>query len=216
MVPTVSDLATNHQFAGVLQQAAVRRTHDQGRHQVLEHRPRPRDEHGATRHGCDGAAEPEPLAGRHVALGDGEEARQPRLGRKQVVAIGVQCPFFRQEADGQQLALGIPQKSELHFQRHAAGGLRDGEQPRRQGRWVGSWAGAVTAMAFDRPVQGRGPIRQVRRVRLAVRKRRRQRSDRLRVRGEAGEGIFPLCLCQSGADGGKRGAEFLQFRWRRA
>jgi len=71
-------------------------------------------------------------------------------------------------------------------------------------------------MAFDRPVECRGPIRQVRRVRLAVRKRRRQCGDCLRVRGEAGEGIFPLCLCQSGGYGGKRGANLLQSRWRRA
>ena len=39
---------------------------------------------------ASGAAETEPVPGRHVALGDGDEARQPRLGRQQVVAVGVE------------------------------------------------------------------------------------------------------------------------------
>ena len=36
------------------------------------------------------AAEPEPVPRRHVALGDREEAREPRLGGEQVVATGVE------------------------------------------------------------------------------------------------------------------------------
>jgi hypothetical protein len=38
MLPAEADLASRHQTAGVLEQTAVRRAHDQGRHQVLEHR----------------------------------------------------------------------------------------------------------------------------------------------------------------------------------
>ena len=216
MLQAEADLAPHNQLAGVLQQAALRRAHHQRRHQVLEHRPRPGHQHGAARHGGDGTAEPEPFAGGDVILGDRHEAGQPCLGRQQVVAVGVQRPFIRQEADGQQLALRVAEEAELHRQRHAAGSLRDGEKPRRQGHGVGCRAGVVPAVAFDRPVQRRGPKHQVRAVRLGVQERRRQCCSRLRIRGEAGEDIVSCCLCKPGADRGERGAYLPQARRRRA
>ena len=39
--------------------------------------------------------EPEPVLAGHVALGDGDEAREPRLGGKQVVAVGVERAVAR-------------------------------------------------------------------------------------------------------------------------
>ena len=55
------------------------------RHQVLEHRPAPGEERGHAVHAGDGAAQPEPVQLGQVALGDGDEARQPGLGGEQVV-----------------------------------------------------------------------------------------------------------------------------------
>ena len=183
MLPAEADLAPHDQAAGVLQQAAVRRAHHQGGHQVLEHRSRPGHQHGAPRHGCDGAAEPEPLAGRNVALGDGEEAGQPGLGRQEVVAVGVQRTFIREEADGQQLALRVAEKAELHRERHAARRLLDGEQPRRQFCRIS----LIPAVALDRPVQRGDPERQVRGPRLTSGHRLCRRRRRARVHGKAGQ-----------------------------
>ena len=87
----VRDLPAHDEPAGLLEQAAGRRAHHQRRHQVLEHRSRPRDERRAARHRRQRAAEAEPVRDRHVALGDRDEARQARLRGEQVVAAGVEA-----------------------------------------------------------------------------------------------------------------------------
>ncbi len=63
---------------------------------------------------CDRAPEAKPVAGRHVVLGDGHEARQTRLGGEQVVAARIERALGRAVADREEPALGIQQKSELH------------------------------------------------------------------------------------------------------
>ena len=88
----VFDLPPHDQPARPLDQAAGRRAHHERRHQIFEHRARPGDQRGAVRDRRDGAAEPEPVAGRNVALGDRHEARQPRLGGEQIVAARVERP----------------------------------------------------------------------------------------------------------------------------
>ena len=61
------------------------------------------------------AAEPEPVPRRDVALGDGDEAGEPRLGGEQVVATARRaCPSATAIADRQQLALRVEQEAEVH------------------------------------------------------------------------------------------------------
>ena len=78
---------------GLFEQAAGRRAHDQRRHQIFEHRAGPGDQRRAARDRRRRAAEPEPVSGGHVALGDREEAGQARFGGQQVVAIGIERGF---------------------------------------------------------------------------------------------------------------------------
>ena len=61
-----------------------------------------------------------------IALGDREQAGQPRLGCQQVVAVGVEYVLHRGITDGQQLALGVQQEGEVHVERQRAGLLRQG------------------------------------------------------------------------------------------
>ena len=62
----------------------------------------------------DGTAEAEPVARRDVALGDRDEAREPRLGGEQIVAARVERALRHAIADREQLALGIEQEAEVH------------------------------------------------------------------------------------------------------
>ena len=102
----------------LIQQAARRFVHDQDRHQVFEHRPRPRPQSRTARHRDGRAAKPEPVGCGNVALGDGEQAGQPRLGRQQVIAAAVAGVLGLGKADRQQLAVGVQQKAELHGPGH--------------------------------------------------------------------------------------------------
>ena len=86
------------------EQAPRGRAHDERRHQIFEHRTGPGDQRRAASDRRRGAAEPEPVPGGHVALGDGEEARQPRFRRQKIVAIGIQGGFRNEKSDREQLA----------------------------------------------------------------------------------------------------------------
>ena len=99
------------------QQAACRRAHHQRRHQIFEHRSGPGDQARTAVDRRQGAAQPEPVLGGHIALGDGDEARQPRFGRQQVVEIGIETAVAAAIADGKELAVGIEQKAEFHRHR---------------------------------------------------------------------------------------------------
>ena len=135
----VLDLAAHDEPIGLLEQAAGRRAHDQRRHQVLEHRSRPGDQRRAAADRRHRAAEPEPVPGGHVALGDGEEARQPRLGGEQVVAVGVERRLRRRDSRST-----------------AAGGPRSSRKPNSMAmamvRAVGSIAASRRSSAGDRRV----------------------------------------------------------------
>ena len=80
----------------------------------------------------DGAAEVEPVARRDVALGDRDEAREPRLGGEKIVAARVERALGHPIADREQLAVAVEQKAELHRERHRARGLFEGREARRQ------------------------------------------------------------------------------------
>ena len=122
----VLHLAAHDQSVGLLDEAADGRLHDERRHQVLEHRTRPRDEGCAVADRGHRPAEAEPVARGDVSLGDADEARKPRLGGEQVVATRVQRAVGHAIADRQQPPLRIEQEAELHVVRHRT---RRGAEP---------------------------------------------------------------------------------------
>ena len=123
----VRRLPFHHQTARLFEQAADRRAHDQRRHQVFEHRSRPGNQRRAVADRRRGTAEAEPVARRHVAFRDREQAREPRFRRQQVVAVRVEAVVGQRIADRQQLAFRIEQEREVHAERHRARPL--GERP---------------------------------------------------------------------------------------
>ena len=122
LLSAVLDLPRDDEPIGFGEEALVGRAHDQRRHQVLEHRARPGDERRAARDLGGHAPHPEPVLGRDVALGDREEAREPRFGGEEVVAVRVALAVARQIADRQELALGVEQEAVVHRHREVAGG----------------------------------------------------------------------------------------------
>ena len=101
----VLDLPLDDQIVGLVEDAALRLLHHQRRHQILEHRAGPGHQRAAEADLDDRPAEPEPVFGRQVALGDGEQAGQPRFGGQQIVAALVELMLLDAVADRQQLAL---------------------------------------------------------------------------------------------------------------
>ena len=129
-----SALLLHRHLAGAGQRAACGLVQHQRWHQVLEHRARPRAQADLGRGGLERPAERGPVAGRHVALGDGPQAGQPRFRRQQVVVAGVELLLGNAPADVQQTAPRVVEKAELGGlgQRPAASGQR--QQPNRCGR----------------------------------------------------------------------------------
>ena len=132
----VIDLPLDDHPARVVDEAAVRRVHQQRRHQVLEHRARPRHEHRLAAHGDQRASEPEPVLGQHVVLGDRDEARQACLRRQQVVERRIEPPAVELVADREQLARRVVQEAEIHFGEERVRLARDTLQPLDQPRGV--------------------------------------------------------------------------------
>ena len=58
-----------------------------------------------------------------VAFGDRDEARQARLGCKQIVTARIQRTLGRLITDGEQLPCRIQKESELHLVEHFSGKL---------------------------------------------------------------------------------------------
>ncbi|EDT03388.1 hypothetical protein BamIOP4010DRAFT_3075 [Burkholderia ambifaria IOP40-10] len=119
----IGDLATHHQVIGAREQAAVRRAHHQRRHQVFEHRSRPRDQRRAVPDRRRQAAEPEPVPRRDIALRDRDETRQARLRRQQVVVARIEPSVGHRVADRQQIPHRVEQKAELHRIGHLQRGI---------------------------------------------------------------------------------------------
>ena len=114
----VFDLALHRHAARSIEQRPRIRPHHEERHQVLEHRRAPGNERRNTVDADDESAEVEPVALRHVALGDGEEARQARLGGEQVVVGAVEATrpggVGQSIADREQLARRSRRGGEVH------------------------------------------------------------------------------------------------------
>ena len=83
--PPVLDLPLDGQPARLVEQGVGVAPHQQQRHQVLERRRAPRQQHRRAVMAGEQAAEAEPVALRHVALGDGEEAGEAGFRGQQVV-----------------------------------------------------------------------------------------------------------------------------------
>ena len=113
-------LARHDQPVCLFQNRSGRGAHHKRRHQVFEHAARPGNQRRSRADRRRRPAQTEPVPGRHIALGDGEQAGQPRLGRQKVIAIAVQSVGRHGKADGQQLLFGMLQKAEVHRQRQVA------------------------------------------------------------------------------------------------
>ena len=115
----VVDLPPHRHAARLVEQRLRKVPHQQQRHQVLEHRRAPRQQHRRAAHAGDQAAEVEPVLLGHVALGDRDEAGQPRFGREQVVERRIEPRaaelIGEAVADREELPLPVVEEAEMHF-----------------------------------------------------------------------------------------------------
>ena len=119
----VFDLPLDHGAVGLVEQRAVVGRHHQQRHQVLEHRPAPGEQRRPPAGRGQQPAEAEPVLLRELALGDGDEAGQARLGGQQVVEAGVEPVVADVVADRQQVAVAVVEELVVDVgQLGAAGG----------------------------------------------------------------------------------------------
>ena len=82
--------------------------------------------------GRQGAPEVEPVLDGHVAPGDGDEARQSRLGGQQIVVARVERPVLRAIADREQIRGRVVEEREVHLLRPARVGRRGRVAARRR------------------------------------------------------------------------------------
>ena len=119
---------------GARQHAGIGLVEQQRRHQVLEHRARPRTQPGGAAIGKERPAERAPVHHRHVAFGDGPQAGDARLGRQQVVVAGVELLLGHPKADVEELAPPVVEKAEVRLVGQAAAVAGQRAQPLRQRR----------------------------------------------------------------------------------
>ena len=111
----VFDLPMHCRPASLVEQRALEGRHHQHRHQVLEHRTAPRQQHRFAAGGGQQPTQGEPAFLRQLTLGNGHETGQARLGSEQVVEAGVQAPVLHVVADGQQVARAIVKEVIAHL-----------------------------------------------------------------------------------------------------
>ena len=186
----VADLAADDEPGGLLEEAARRRAEHEPGHEVLEHRARPGHEHGILRDRGQRAAEPEPVRDRHVALRDGDEAGQTRLGGQEVVTPRVERALADAVAEREQVALRIEEAAEVRLRDQP---LRDPGQP-REAPCQRLHQLEIARVAGDRGAHGLRPRQHVLSA-LAVRVDQRVREVRqlLRAGGELAEPRRPFC-----------------------
>ena len=102
------------------------------------------------------AAEPEPVVGVDVALGDGQEAGETSLRGQQVVVARVQRAVEHPEADREELPSRIEQEAEVHLAHETVGRLGDRLQPAndRRGGLRSGFTGARVANRRARQSSG--------------------------------------------------------------
>ena len=131
----VVDLPPHRHPARRIEQRGGIAAHQQQRHQVLEQRRRPRQQHGRAMHAGNQPAQAEPVHLRHVALRDGNETGEPGFRREQVIVRGIEAGgaegVGQTEANREQPALAVVQEREVHLVEVDRGAGRERFQPRR-------------------------------------------------------------------------------------
>ena len=115
-------LARNNQPVCLLQYRSRRCPHHQRWHQIFKHAARPGYQRRARTDRSGRAPQPEPVPRINIALGDGKQAGQPRLGCQKIIAVRVNPIGDQRKSDGQKLFIRLQQKAKLHFH---------GKSPRR-------------------------------------------------------------------------------------
>ena len=113
-LPAVRDLPVHRRAAGLVQQRVLVRRHHEERHQVLEHRAAPRQQHRLPSGGREQAPQREPVFLRQPPLRDRDEAGKARLGRQQVVIARVPPALADVVADRQQVPRRVVEEVVFH------------------------------------------------------------------------------------------------------
>ena len=140
----VRDLAAHCRLMRLIEQRERPRGHDEHRHEVLEHAAAPRDERRAGVRGGERPAEMEPVFGRHIVLGNSNEARQARFRGEKIVRCRIEPSGARVIANGKEKPLLVVEQGEVHRHRQCASTPANFRQPRR-----------VRALLFSECVAGR-------------------------------------------------------------
>ena len=109
--------------AGVGEQRLLVEARVERRHEVLEHRPAPRQQRPAGARDARGTAEVEPVLGRRLGLGDGQQRGQARLRRQQVVGVAVLPGHPHVVPDAEKVTLGVVERPEVHLGDERIGAL---------------------------------------------------------------------------------------------
>src|SRR5262249_62029048 len=112
----VADLSSNGPPATLIKKRLRITPHDEEWHQVFENRRAPRQQRGNSLDAGEWSAKSEPMRFRYVALCDGDEACEARLGGEQIVVRRVETAeafsVRRAIADRQQPALTVVKQLE--------------------------------------------------------------------------------------------------------
>src|SRR5688572_22801490 len=82
---TKCNMAVHDRSVRLIQHGEWQRTHDERRHQILEHAAAPRDQRGCPGTAGERAIEMEPVIDRYIVLCDGDEACKSRFRSEQIV-----------------------------------------------------------------------------------------------------------------------------------
>src|SRR5271170_7483261 len=121
-------------------------------------------------HRCERAAQAKPVRGRDFSLSNGDEAREARLGSKQVVAIGIEISFRSAIANRKKIARAVKEKTEVHRSKHAV-------RPERESRKTANERAGVRSRMPDCIGQRIGPRDRVPIRRKAAREAGAQRRE---------------------------------------
>ena len=162
--PAPVDVDIDRHLVRGVQDPALAFLQQKRRHQVFEHAARPRQQRAFAADVGKGAPQTAPVFLPQVALGDGQERGQPRLGREQVVAGFVQLLVVGAVAHRQKHLVGIDQHGEVHLEREHPRAFRHQPDPQRKGlkrvAAFGQGLQHVVAVAHQRPrpVRDLGPL----------------------------------------------------------
>ena len=129
LLSRIGHLLQHRRVARAVQQTAMRLVQHQRGHQVLEHRTRPRAQPRMTSASVRGTAQGRPVAHGHIALGNGQQARQTGLRRQQVIEAGIQLLLSDAVTNVKEVALAVVQKAVVRLPGHAFETAGQGTQP---------------------------------------------------------------------------------------